>query len=116
MKIQYLEIVTLEVDTVCNTYSDIYDIEFSEIDLNLGNARIAHLSNGGLIGIRAPLRQTETPTVRHYTLVKDINEAVSKSEQAGAIVALPPMELSGYGTCAIVIQSGIEIGFWQICS
>ncbi|XGB63614.1 hypothetical protein L0991_05960 [Vibrio chagasii] len=77
MKVQYLEIVTPEVDTVCATYAQIYDVKFSDADVNLGGARTAKLSNGGVIGVRGPLRETEEPVVRHYTLVKDIEAAVN---------------------------------------
>ena len=113
MKVQYLEVVTPEVDAICKTYAQIYGIEFDDPDLSLGGARIANFSNGGVIGIRAPLHKTEEPVVRHYTLVEDIKVAVDTAEKLGAVVAVPPMELAGYGLCAIVIQSGVELGFWQ---
>ncbi|MGF1803487.1 hydroxylase [Vibrio gigantis] len=114
MKVQYLEIVTLEVDVVCATYAQIYNVKFSDADVNLGGARTAKLSNGGVIGIRAPLRETEEPVVRHYTLVEDIQSAVNSAEKLGAEVAVPPMELPRHGMCAIVIQGGVELGFWQL--
>ena len=117
MKVQYLEIVTPEVDSVCATYAQIYDVKFSDADVNLGGARTAKLSNGGVIGVigvRGPLRETEEPVVRHYTLVKDIEAAVNAAEKLGAEVAVPPMELPRHGMCAIVIQSGVELGFWQL--
>ncbi|MBM4855676.1 hydroxylase [Vibrio parahaemolyticus] len=114
MKVQYIEIVTPDVDSICNIYADIYNVQFGEVDFNLGGARIASLSNGGVIGIRAPLRETEEPVVRHYTLVEDIQSAVDAAEKCGAVVAVPPMELLGHGMCAIVIQSGVELGFWQL--
>lgn len=114
MLIQYLEVVTTDVDNVCDTYSQIHSVEFSDTDVSLGGARTAQLSNGGVIGIRAPLRENEEPTVRHYTLVKDIQAAVDSAAELGAEVAVPPMELPGHGTCSIVILSGIELGFWQL--
>ena len=114
MKIQYLEIVTPEVDVACETYSLLHDVKFGEIDQNLGGARTAKLANGGMLGIRAPLRDTEKPIVRHYILVEDIQATVDAAAKSGAEVAVPPMELPGHGTCAIVIQDGIESGFWQL--
>ncbi len=114
MIIQYLEIVTSEVDAVCETYSLLHDVKFGESDQNLGGARTAKLANGGTLGVRAPLRDTEKPVVRHYILVEDIQATVDAAAKSGAEVALPPMELPGHGTCAIVIQGGIESGFWQL--
>ena len=114
MKIQYLEIVTESVDAVCETYAELHDVTFGEHDPNLGGARIAKMANGGMLGVRAPLRETEAPVVRHYLLVEDIQAVVDAAAKSGAEVALPPMELAGHGTCAIVIQGGIETGFWQL--
>jgi predicted enzyme related to lactoylglutathione lyase len=114
MQIQYLEIVTPDVDAICTTYSQIHGVTFSDGDANLGGARTAKLANGGLLGVRAPLRATEEPVVRPYVLVEDIAAAVATAADAGAVVALPPMEIAGHGTCAIVIQGGIESGLWQL--
>ena len=113
MKIQYLEIVTPEVDGLCRQYSTIYDITFSDAVANFGGARTAKLDGGGLIGIRGPLRDTETPVVRPYVLVDDIKAAVASAAEAGAEIAMPPMEIPEHGMFAIVIHGGIECGFWQ---
>lgn len=114
MKIQYLEIVSSDVDATCNTYEQLHGVTFGEPDANLGNARTARLPHGGLLGVRAPLRDTEAPTVRPYLLVEDIGASVSQADAAGAEIALPPMELPGYGKCAIFIQGGVEHGLWQL--
>ncbi len=114
MKIQYLEIVSPEVDAVCKTYERLHGVTFGEPDANLGNARTAKLPGGGLLGVRAPLRPTETPVVRPYFLVEDIEAAVAEAAEAGAKIALPPMELPGHGTCAIFIQGDAEHGLWQL--
>ena len=114
MKIQYLEIVTPEVDAVCVQYSASHNITFGEPDAGLGGAKTAKLSDGGLLGIRAPMHDQENPVVRPYILVDDIKAAVASAAESGATVALPPMELPRHGTCAIVIQGGIECGFWQV--
>lgn len=113
MQIQYLEIVTPDVASVCATYAQQYGVVFSEPVAELGNARTAALAGGGKLGVRAPMRETERPVVRPYVLVNDIAAAVKAAEEAGAQVALPPMELPGQGTCAIYIQGGIEHGLWQ---
>ena len=114
MKVHYLEIITPEVETLCKTYAQLHGISFGETDPILGGARVAELDGGGLIGIRPPMRETESPTVRHYTLVEDIQKTVSEAEKIGALIALPPMELPGRGICAIVIHAGIESGYWQL--
>jgi len=113
MKVQYLEIVTPEVQAVCEKYSKLHNVSFGKTDPNLGGAFTAKLSNGGMIGVRAPMHEAENPVVRHYILVEDIKATVESAEKCGAQLALPPMELAGHGTCAIVIQGGIEFGYWQ---
>ena len=87
---------------------------FGDPDPNLGGARTAKLNGGGMLGIRGPLRERETPVVRPYVLVDDIVASVTAAADAGSEIALPPMELPGHGTCAIVMQGGIECGFWQL--
>lgn len=114
MKIQYLEIVTKDVDAVCAAYESANDVQFGEPDAGLGNARTALLAGGGLVGVRAPLRDTEEPVVRPYWLVDDIDAAVAAVVQAGGELALPPMALPGHGTCAIYLQGGNDHGLWQL--
>ena len=114
MQVQYLEIVTPDVDALCKQYSAVHGITFSEPDQNLGNARTAKLNGGGLIGIRAPMREDETPVIRPYVLIENLEEAVAAAADAGAEIAIPRMEIpGGHGTIAIVIQGGIECGLWQ---
>ncbi|MEQ8209869.1 MAG: hypothetical protein RH917_08550 [Lacipirellulaceae bacterium] len=114
MEVGYLEIVTPEVDAVCKNYEQLHGVKFSKPNANLGFARTARLAGGGLLGVRAPLRPTETPVVRPYLLVEDIDAAVLKAAEAGGKIALPPMKLAGYGKCAIFIQGGIEHGLWEV--
>lgn len=114
MTIHYLEIVTHEVDAVCATYARTHGVTFGDGDPALGGARTARLADGGTVGVRAPLRDTEAPVVRPYGLVPDIAEAVDAAVAAGAEVAVPPMMLEGHGTCAIVVQGGIDVGFWEL--
>ena len=49
--------------------------------------------SGGVLGARAPLRETEVPVVRPYMLVDDIQRTVDTAAQSGAVGAVPPMEL-----------------------
>ena len=114
MRIHYLEIVTMDVETVCNLYSRMHGVTFSDPDQSLGGARTANLENGATLGIRAPMHDAEKPVVRPYILVEDIEETVAAAADAGAIIAVPPMEIPGRGTCAIVIQGGVEAGLWQL--
>ena len=114
MKIHYLEIVTPAVDSLIAQYSAAHGVEFGEADAGLGGARTAQLADGGMLGIRAPLRDDEAPVVRPYLLVDDIQAAVDAAAGAGADVAIPPMEIPGHGSFAIVIHGGIDCGFWQV--
>ncbi|HVE78750.1 MAG TPA: hypothetical protein VNA89_07805 [Gemmatimonadaceae bacterium] len=113
MQIHYLEIVTGEVDAVCVAYEARNGVRFGTPDAGLGGARTAKMPGGGLVGVRAPLRETEAPVVRPYWLVNDIEAAVASAVQAGGEVAVPPMEIPGHGTFAIYLQGGIDHGLWQ---
>lgn len=114
MQIHYLEIVTPDVDATCTTYERLHGVSFGEPQAALGNARVATLANGGLIGVRAPMHESEEPVVRPYLLVDDIEDAAQAAAEAGGEIAHPPMELPGYGTFAIYIQGGIHHGLWQV--
>ncbi|MGQ0698315.1 MAG: VOC family protein [Panacagrimonas sp.] len=114
MQIQYLEIVTKDVDAVCAAYASTHGVQFGEPDAGVGYARTAVLADGGLVGVRAPLRETEEPMIRPYWLVKDIEAAVAAVVQAGGKVAVPPMAIPGHGTFAIYLQGGNDHGLWQI--
>src|SRR5688500_12527073 len=50
MKIQYLEIVTTNVDAACKLYSQMHGVTFGDADPSLGGARTAKLASGGLLG------------------------------------------------------------------
>lgn len=114
MQIHYLEIVTPDIDAVCATYEQLHGVSFGEPEAGLGNARTAALANGGLIGVRAPMHETEEPVVRPYLLVDDVEAAAKAAVAAGGEIAHPPMELPGKGTFAIYIQGGIHHGLWQV--
>ena len=111
--IQYLEIVTPAVDNTCAVLAEAHGVVFSEPVAALGRARTARLRDGGRIGVRAPLRESEAPVVRPYVLVDDIEAAVKAAVDVGAEVAIPPLEIPGQGTFAIYILGGIDHGLWQ---
>ena len=92
MQVHYLEIVTKDVDA------------------GLGGARTTPLPGGGLLGVRAPMHETEEPVVRPYLLVDDIEAAATAAAEAGGEIAHLPMEIPGHGTFAIFIQGGIHHG------
>ena len=114
MHIHYLEIVTPDIDATCQALGRAHQVSFSDPVAELGNARIAALNDGGKIGVRAPMSADESPIVRPYTLVTDIDAAVETVVAAGAELAHPPLELPGHGTFAIYIQGGIQYGFWEL--
>jgi predicted enzyme related to lactoylglutathione lyase len=114
MQIHYLEIVTQDVEACVALYSRIHGVSFGVAEENLGGARTAKLANGGTLGIRAPMRDTETPVVRPYFLVHDIVKAVGATAESGAEIAMQPTEIAGLGKFAIVIKGGIESGLWQV--
>ena len=106
VQIRYLEIVTPAVN-------ETHAVAFGAPVPALGNARTADLKDGGRIGVRAPMRETEAPVVRPYLLVDDIHAAAKAAEAAGAEIAIPPMEIPGQGTFAIYLLGGIDHGLWQ---
>lgn len=114
VQVQYLEIVTPDVDAVCASYAELHGSTFSEPEPGLGNARTAPLPGGGLLGVRAPMHETEEPVVRPYILVDDIEAAVEAARAAAGEIAHPPMEIPGFGTFAIFVQGGIHHGLWQL--
>ena len=113
VQVQYLEIVTPEVDATCLVLEAERDVRFGEPEADLGNARTAKLVGGGMIGVRAPMHGGDGPVVRPYLLVDDIEASVEAALAEGAQLAHPPLEIAGRGTFAIYILGGIEHGLWQ---
>lgn len=121
MRVQYLEIVTPEVESTCAALAKMHGVSFGDPVAAFGNARTASLAGSGKIGVRAPMRESEAPVVRPYMLVEDIDAKVETAKAAGAVIALPPMEIPGQGKFAIFIHGGaifihggIEHGLWQL--
>lgn len=113
LRIEYLEIVTASVDQTCDALAKAHGAEFGEPIPELGNARTADLKDGGRIGVRAPMSPNETPVVRPYILVNDIDAAVKAAETAGAQMAMLPTEIPGQGRFAIYLLGGIQHGLWE---
>ena len=60
------------------------------------------------------MRDTETPVVRPYYLVEDIEETIAVAAESGAEIAMTPTDIPGRGRFAIFIPGGIEAGLWQV--
>lgn len=114
MQIHYLEVVTSDVAAVCAAYEAANGVRFGGPDAGLGNARTAALTGGGLVGVRAPLHESEQPVVRPYWLVDDIEAALAAAVAKGAEIAHPPLEIPGHGTFAIYIHGGVHHGLWKL--
>lgn len=114
LKVQYLEIVSHDVDSVSKAYEVVHSVSFGEPDELLGGARICVLPDGSIVGVRGPMRDTEKPVVRPYWLVDDIEQAVAKVAAEGAEIAMPPMEIPGKGKFAIYLLGSNDHGFWQL--
>lgn len=114
MKVQYLEIVSRDVDAVCKAYEATHSIKFGEPDELLGGARTCALPDGSIVGVRAPMRDSEEPVVRPYWLVDDIEQAVANVEAEGGQIAMPPMEIPGKGKFAIYLLGSNDHGLWQL--
>ncbi|HEY5925563.1 MAG TPA: hypothetical protein VIV11_27950 [Kofleriaceae bacterium] len=114
--VHYLEIVTPDVDAIRRLYEHVHGWHFQSPVPELGNAIVAELPDGSRCGIRAPLRDTETPIMRTYLRVTDLDRAVKRAQELGATIAIDRMELGSYGTIALYIMGGIEQGLWQLPS
>ena len=114
MLIEYLEIVSADVDATCTTLGEIHGVTFGQPEAGLGNARVAKLEGGGRMGVRAPLREDEAPVIRPYILVDDIQAAVESAEASGGEVAMYPTEIPDHGKFAIYFQGGIQYGLWEL--
>ncbi len=112
--VQYLEVVTADVDATCSALEKLHGVSFSEPEAALGNARTATLKGGGRVGVRAPMREDEEPVIRPYVLVDDIEAAVKAAEAAGGETAMAATEIPGHGKFAIYFQGGIQYGLWEL--
>src|SRR5215213_9086949 len=113
MAVQYLEIVSNDVDSLTGLYERMHGLAFGPPDPDLGQARVATQADGTLVGIRKPLAAHEQPIMRTYLAVDDIHQAVEQAEVAGATIAYGPTRQGQRGAFAIVIQGDVEHGLWQ---
>jgi predicted enzyme related to lactoylglutathione lyase len=113
MAIHYLEIVSNEVDTLTALYERVHGLSFGQPDPDLGQARVATMADGTIVGIRKPLAAHEQPIMRTYLVVEDIQQAAKHAEELGALIAYPPTRQGQQGTFAIVIHAGVQHGLWQ---
>ena len=113
MGVHYLEIVSNDVDALCALYESVHGLSFGQPDPDLGQARVATWADGTMVGIRKPLAAHETPTMRTYLVVEDIQRATQEAQARGATIAYPPTRQGQRGSFAIVIQGGVQHGLWQ---
>jgi len=113
MGVHYVEIVSNDVDALTETYKRMLGVSFGSPDPDLGQARVATLADGSLLGIRKPLAEHEQPIMRTYLAVGDIERAVKQAEEHGAVVAYPPTRQGQRGMFAIVFQGDVQHGLWQ---
>ncbi|MEM1145378.1 MAG: hypothetical protein AAGI88_22595 [Pseudomonadota bacterium] len=113
MRVHYIEIVTKASDEQISLLEKVHGVEFGEPEADLGQARVAKLDSGTLLGVRSPLAEHEQPVTRTYYEVADIAAAVSAAEAAGGLVAYPPTQQGDSGTWAIYFLGEAQIGLWQ---
>jgi len=113
MRVGYTEIVTPNVDRLCQLLEASRGLMFGEAISALGGARVAQVDDETRIGVRAPLAEHEVPIVRPYFEVPDIAAAAHEAEEAGALIAYPPTVQGDTGTWAIYILDDLQIGLWQ---
>lgn len=111
--IEYLEIVTPDVEATCANLSAIHGVVFSAPIPELGNARIAKLGTDGRLGVRAPLGEEGAPVVRPYLRVDDIYQAIDDAEASGATFAMRATEIPDQGKFAIYFLDGVQYGLWE---
>ena len=66
-----------------------------------------------MISVRAPMHAAESPVVRPYLLVEDIDAAAKAATAAGVEFMMLPTEIPGRGRFAIYMLGGIEHALWE---
>jgi predicted enzyme related to lactoylglutathione lyase len=113
MRVHYVEIVCHDVTAQSAALERVHGLSFGPPVADLGQARVAEVPDGSMIGVRAPLAEHEQPIVRTYLEIEDIARAVEDAEAAGAVIAYPPTQQGDTGTWAIYILGDVQIGLWQ---
>lgn len=114
MKIQYLEVVTPDVEGTISIFAASNNAKFSDPVPELGNARVARMPDGGRISVRAPMHADEAPVTRTYFLTGDIEGATEQAVAAGAELAHPVMDIPGQGKFSVFFHGKNQFGYWQI--
>lgn len=114
MTIHYLEIVCANPAAQSAALEKILGFQFRGPIAELGDAYVAENADGGRIGVRASMHETEEPVVRPYFLSDDLERDLKHLEALGAQIAHPPMEIPGRGAFAIYILNGVQFGLWRL--
>ena len=114
MKIQFLEIVTPDVEGTIAIFAASNGAKFSDPVAEFGNSRIAIMPDGGKVSVRAPMHETEEAVTRTYFLTEDIEAATEQAVSAGAELAHPVMEIPGQGKFSIFFHGSNQFGYWQL--
>ncbi len=114
MLVQFLEIVTSDVDTTCKALEKVHGVTFGKPVAELGNARTTALQSGGRISVRAPLSEGDMTIVRPYMLVGDIEAAIQSADDAGAEFLMRTTEIPAQGKFAIYSLAGTQFGLWEM--
>ncbi|NNE57804.1 MAG: hydroxylase [Hellea sp.] len=112
MRVRYLEIVTKDVDGTIAVV-EATGLKFSEPDTMLGNARVADMSDGGQVAVRAPMHDAEDAVTRTYFSSTNIEKDTQAAITAGAELAHPIMEIPGKCHFSIFFHGENQFGFWQ---
>jgi Predicted enzyme related to lactoylglutathione lyase len=84
-------------------------IDMEYYSITTGAPMEGTLNTGGMYK-----RQEKDTAIRVYAKVDDVNEVVTRVEQNGGGVMLPPMEIPNVGWVAIIIDSeGNPLGVWK---
>ncbi len=92
MQVPYREIVTQDVAATCA--ERVHWVSFFAPDADLGQS----LPSGGMLGVRAPLHESEARVARPYYFIDDIEAAVDAAVAAGGEIAQPPLAIPGHST------------------
>lgn len=111
--IYFFEIVADDAEATRDFYAANFGYVFGEAVPEFGGSYVADLPEGSTISIRGSMHEQETPVVRIYLRVADIEAATANAEAAGAMIAMPPTEIPGRGRFAIYFLGGIQQGIWQ---
>lgn len=112
-RVHYLEIVAEDVEAQCAALESVHGISFGEPVADLGQAHLAKMPDGSMIGVRAPMAAHEQPIIRTYLEVADVAKALADAEAAGAMIAYGPAPQGDTGTWGIYILGGVQFGLWQ---